>query len=261
MFATSMSCQAHSIDAFHRGNFLLVQPRAGHRAGIDAMLLAACVPGDFSGQLADFGSGAGGAGLAVLSRVPGATATLVEQSAEMFGFAALTLDHPANAHLRQRASLLKADVALSGRDRESAGLSRHSFDFVIMNPPFNLPADRASPDGLKRKAHVMEDGLFERWMRSAAAVLRPRGRVAAIARPVSLPAMLAAMSSRFGDTEIVPVHARAHQKAIRVVLRARLGSRGGLSLCPPFILHGPTGEGFTRRADDVNNGKASLFGD
>jgi tRNA1(Val) A37 N6-methylase TrmN6 len=254
--------QPETVDAFHRGNFMLVQPKGGgHRAGLDAMVLAASVPGDFSGRLADFGAGAGAAGLAVLSRVADATATLVEQSPDMARFAMRTLEHPSNAALASRASILVADVALTGRAREAAGLAANAFDFVIMNPPFNQPADRASPDRLKRTAHVMDDGLFDRWMRSAAAVLRPGGRVAAIARPVSLAPLLAAIAGRFGGAEIVPVHAREDGPAIRLVLRARRGSRGGLALRPPLVLHGSGGHGFSARADAINNGRASLFGD
>ncbi|TIT88992.1 MAG: methyltransferase, partial [Mesorhizobium sp.] len=52
---------AHTVDAFHRGRFWLVQPRSGHRAGMDAMMLAAAVPSSFAGRLADFGAGAGAA--------------------------------------------------------------------------------------------------------------------------------------------------------------------------------------------------------
>jgi len=80
---------AHTVDAFHRGRFWLVQPRTGHRAGMDAMMLAAAVPSAFAGRLADFGAGAGAAGLAVLSRCPAAEVVLVERSSEMAGFAAL----------------------------------------------------------------------------------------------------------------------------------------------------------------------------
>ncbi len=253
---------AQTLDAFHRGNFWLVQPKgAGHRAGVDAMILASAVPSDFSGQLADFGAGAGAAGLAVASRCPGATVTLVEQSPDMAHFASLTLSHPQNAHLRNRLSLLIADVTLTGRARENAGLAANSFDFVVMNPPFNAAKDRATPDGLKRQAHVMEDGLFDGWIRSAAAVVRSRGGLAIIARPVSLSPILAALAGRFGSAEIVPVHARADTPAIRIVVRARRASRGTLVLCPPLILHDTAGDGFSARADAINNGKASLFGD
>ncbi len=253
---------ARTLDAFHRGNFWLVQPKgAGHRAGLDAMILAAAVPSDFSGKLADFGAGAGAAGLAVASRCPGAIVTLVEQSPEMAQFASLTLAHPGNAHLRSRLSLLVADVTLTGRNRETAGLAGNSFDFVIMNPPFNAAGDRATPDELKRQAHVMEDGLFDGWIRSAAAVVRSRGGLAVIARPVSLGPILAALAGRFGSAEIVPVHARADTPAIRIVVRARRASRGTLKLRPPLVLHDTAGDGFSARADAINNGKASLFGD
>ena len=177
---TAPDTPAHTVDAFHRGRFWLVQPsRGGHRAGMDAMMLAAAVPSGFSGRLADFGAGAGAAALAVLSRCPAARAVLVERSAEMAGFAAATLSHPGNAHLGDRASVLTADVTLTGRARAEAGLADNSFDFVIMNPPFNAAEDRSTPDALRREAHVVEEGLFERWIRSAAAVARPRGGLAA----------------------------------------------------------------------------------
>jgi tRNA1(Val) A37 N6-methylase TrmN6 len=253
---------AQTLDAFHRGAFWLVQPRSGgHRAGIDAMLLAAAVPSRFSGRLADFGAGAGAAGLAVVSRCPGAVVTLVENASEMAAFATLTLEHPSNAHLRDRASVIVADVTLTGRARERAGLADGSFDYVIMNPPFNAPADRPTPDTLKQHAHVMRDGLFEAWIRSGAAVVRPRGGIAIIARPVSLPLILAALSGRFGSAEILPVHPRADAPAIRIVVRARRASRGALSLMPPLVLHDGPGDGFSTRSDAINNGRAALFGD
>ena len=253
---------AHTLDAFHRGDFWLVQPKgSGHRAGVDAMILASAAPSGFAGKLADFGAGAGAAGLAVASRCERAAVSLIEKSAEMAAFAALTLDCPRNAHLSGRASVLVADVTLTGRAREKAGLADNSFDFVIMNPPFNLARDRTTPDPLKKQAHVMEQELFERWIRSAAAVARPRGGLAVIARPVSLAPILAALAGRFGGAEIVPVHPRADEPAIRIVVRARRAARGALALCPPLVLHGPSGDGFTARAEAINNGKASLFGD
>jgi len=253
---------AHTVDAFHRGRFWLVQPKqGGHRAGMDAMMLAAAVPSSFAGRLADFGAGAGGAGLAVLSRCPAARAVLVERSQEMAGFAATTLAHPGNAHLGDRASVLTADVTLSGKARNEAGLADNEFDFVIMNPPFNAAQDRATPDALRREAHVMEDGLFESWIRSAAAVAKPRGGLAVIARPEQLGALLDAIEGRFGDTELLAVHPRPEVAAIRIVVRATLGARGKLAIRPPLLLHGETGNGPTERTEMINNGLASLFGD
>lgn len=252
----------HTVDAFHRGRFWLVQPAdGGHRAGMDAMMLAATVPTGFAGLLADFGAGAGAAGLAVVSRCEGAKVTLVERSPEMAAFAEASLAHPANQHLSDRVTVLRADVTLTGKARGAAGLPDNRFDFVIMNPPFNAGEDRATPDALRREAHVMADGLFEAWVRSAAAVVKPRGGIAIIARPPSLASILDALAGRFGNAEIVPVHPRADQPAIRIVVRGFLGARGKLTLRPPLILHEATAKGLLPPANAISNGTATLFGD
>ena len=257
-----MDRQPFTVDAFHRGGFFLVQPDGrGHRSGMDALMLAACVPSDFSGRLADFGAGAGAAGLAVAARCPGARVVLVENAPEMTEFARRSLDYAGNERLAARVTVLEADVSLSGKARAAAGLDDLSFDHVIMNPPFNARHDRATPDVLKESAHVMQDGLLEAWIRSAAAVVRPRGGVAIIARPQSLPAILAAFAGRFGKAEIVPVQPRADAAAIRIVVRAVRGSRAALTLCPPLVLHESGSERFSARAEGINDGKASLFGD
>lgn len=250
-----------SVDAFHRGAFHLVQPRGGHRAGMDAMMLAAAVPSGFDGRLADLGAGAGAAGLAVAARCPFARVTLVERSEPMASFARRTLAHPSNTHLAGRCELVEADVTLRGRAREAAGLAANGFDFAIMNPPFNRRADRASPDPLRQSAHVLEDGLFEAWLRTAAALVRPGGGLAMIARPVSLPELLKAMEGRFGGAMVKPLHPRADAAAIRVVVRARRGSRGDMVLSPPLMLHEVDGDRFSAEADAINNGLASLYGD
>ena len=251
-----------SADAFHRGDFWLIQPRGkGHRAGTDAMMLAAAVPGGFAGRLADLGAGAGAAGLAVVSRCRGARAVLVERSPEMAAFARRTLADPRNAHLADRVGVLEADVSLAGRAREAAGLGTEAFGFVVMNPPFNDRTHRASPDTLKRDAHVMEGNLFEAWLRTAAAVLRPGGGFAAIVRPQSLGPLLPALDGRFGAAEIVPIHPRPDIPAIRIVLRARRAARAPLALLPPLVLHDGPGHAFSACADAVNNGRAGLFGD
>lgn len=248
-----------SVDAFHRGRFVLVQPKKGHRAGLDAMLLAAAAPKDFSGRLADLGAGAGAAGLAVAARCKQANIVLVEREAEMLHHAKLSLAHPANAFLRPHVEALAADVNWSGAARRQAGLDDNSFDFVLMNPPFNAPGDRTSPDPLRRAAHVMETGLFENWLRTAAALVRPRGGVALIARPQSLGEILAALEGRFGGARILPVNARAGEAAIRIIVRAVRGSRAPLALLPPLFLHDSAQSGFAAPAEDAISGCATLF--
>lgn len=250
----------HTIDAFHRGRFHLIQPVAkGHRSGVDAMILASVVPNDFNGHVADLGAGAGAAGLAVLSRCHDATATLIERSGFMADFARSSLALPENRTLANRATIIETDVTLTGTARIAAGLKDNNFDFAIMNPPFNSANDRTTPDPVKAEAHVMTAGMVEQWVRTSAAILKPGGSIAIIARPTSITDLLDALQRRFGSLIIVPVQPRPQDAAIRIVVKGIKGSRAGLSFCPALIMHHQTGNAFTERAIAINNGLTSLF--
>jgi tRNA1(Val) A37 N6-methylase TrmN6 len=247
-----------TLDVFHRGAFHLIQPALkGHRSGVDAMILASAVPSGFAGRVADLGSGAGAAGLAVASRCPDTSITLVERSGFMAGFARRSVAHPLNAALAGRISVIEADVALRGKARIAAGLVDNSFDFAIMNPPFNEARDRSTPDPLKAEAHVMPEGMFEQWVRTAAAIVKPGGGIAIIARPGSISPILESLSGRFGGLRIIPVQPRPEAAAIRIVVTATRGSRAGLM--PALVLHGTNGHGFTPRANGINNGLDALI--
>lgn len=248
-----------TLDVFHRGAFHLVQPAMkGHRSGVDAMILASSVPNDFKGRLADLGSGAGAAGLGVAARCKDARVTLIERSGFMLGFAHKSVNHPLNVALRDRIDILEADVALTGKARTEAGLIDNSFDYVIMNPPFNEASDRATPDPVKAEAHVMP-GMFDQWLRTASALLRPGGSVSIIARPASLAPILDALNRRFGGLKIIPILPRPDAAAIRIVIIGIRGSRAGLSLMPALVLHGDAGNEFTQRAIAISNGQTSLL--
>ena len=65
-------------DAFLGGKLRLRQPKSGHRAGHDAMLLAAATPARPGDRVVDLGAGVGAAGLAVARRIAGIELVLVE---------------------------------------------------------------------------------------------------------------------------------------------------------------------------------------
>lgn len=249
-----------TIDVFHRGRFALVQPRHfGHRSGMDAMMLAAMVPTDFNGQLIDLGAGAGAAGLAVASRCEQAKITLAERSPLMVNYANKTLALEQNVHLKPRISVLSTDVTLRGQTRLDAGLADNSFDFAIMNPPFNEQYDRMTPDKERADAHVMTSGMFDNWLRTAAAILRPSGFLGLIARPTSLETILSALHKRFGGVVIVPIYPRPNQAAIRLLVYAKKGSRAPLSFASPILLHDTDHNQFLPRIIAINNGLLSIW--
>ena len=236
-----------SRDRFHEGGFEVLQFRnSGHRAGSDALLLAAALPQGASGRMADLGSGSGVAALAALRCNPSLSALMVEIDAGMADLARETLSLPANRATAKRAEVLQADVTLTGKDRETAGLHNASFDHVIMNPPYNHERQRISPDPLKALAHVMGGAGLEGWMRTACAIPKPGGILHLIYRAEKLGEIIAAGQGRFGGLTILPLHSRADAAASRVIVRARRGSKAPLAVAPGIVLHGedgaPTGE-------------------
>ncbi len=245
-------------DAFFNGKFELIQQNDGsHRAGLDALLLSACIPFDFAGRLADFGAGAGAAGIAVACRSFAAEVDLIEHDADITALAARTLKLPANRKMYGRVKILCADVTLSGKAREDAGLANGAYDWVIMNPPFNDPSHRPSPVLSRKDAHVMGIGGLDPWLRSAAATLRSTGKVAMIFRPSGIGLILAAFQGRFGSARIIPVHPKAGAPANRILVLADKGAKGATSIHPGFVVHQESGE-FTSEAEEVFSGERVL---
>lgn len=236
----------------------MIQPvDRGHRAGSDALLLAAGLEEGASGRLADLGAGSGVAGLAALAANPDLEAVLVEIDPVMAGLARDSLQLPGNAGLAARACVLETDVTLTGAKRAEAGLANGAFDHVIMNPPYNHARQRPSPDELRSLAHMMGHAGLDPWLRTAAAILKPGGTVLLIWRTEMLGDVLAGMQGRFGAVAIMPLHAREGEPATRIVVRAIRGSRAPLSLQRGVVLHEADGLQ-TEIADKLLNGKARL---
>ncbi|AGA64061.1 tRNA (adenine37-N(6))-methyltransferase TrmN6 [Liberibacter crescens BT-1] len=248
-----------TIDAFHEGKFYLVQPSTcGHRSGMDAMILASLVEEQNPFYLADLGAGAGAAGLAVASRLRKAQILLVERSNFMAKFARKTLTLPANKELSKRVSLIESDVTLTGKKRILSGLTNNFYNHVIMNPPFNDRIDSLTPDKIKEEAHVMIDDLFEKWIRTACAIMKPGGQLSLIAKPQSITQIVAACEKRIGSIEIIPLYPREGECAIRILATGIKGARGKLVMRSPIFLHNSTNQSFSTFVNDLINGKAAL---
>ncbi len=247
---------SETVDAFHRGRFQILQPKGrGHRAGIDAMLLAALVADQKPCRVADLGAGAGAAGMAVASRLEKADVTLFELSDEMVDFATRSLQLPANEAFAGRVHVRQADVTLRADARRRAGLLDDHFHHVIMNPPYNDAGDRKTPDALKAAAHAMTDGLFENWLRTAAAIMVPGGQLSLIARPQSIFDIIAACGRRFGGLEITLIHPRVEEDAVRMLVTAIKGSRARLNFRAPLVMHENASHAFLAEVDDLTNGR------
>ncbi|MDO6962652.1 tRNA1(Val) (adenine(37)-N6)-methyltransferase [Rhizobium alvei] len=245
-----------TIDAFHFGVFHVLQPKGrGHRSGMDAMLLASMVEAKGAIRVADLGAGAGAAGMGVAARLADAEVWLVEKMPEMADYCRRSVALAENAAIADRLTVIEADVTLKGRARVAAGLPDDHFDHVIMNPPFNNASDRKTPDALKSEAHAMHEGLFEAWIRTAGAILKPGGQVSLIARPESIAEIIDACGKRFGGLEITFLHPRQGDAAIRLLVSAVKGSRARLTIRSPIFMHEGESHRFLPDVDDLNNGR------
>ncbi|HEX4828968.1 MAG TPA: methyltransferase, partial [Xanthobacteraceae bacterium] len=130
-------------DAALGGRLRLKQPKGGHRVGHDAILLAAACPARADERVVDLGAGVGAAGLALALRVAGIDVALVEVDAAL---ARLAVENAQLNGLSARANAVVLDVGAPARAFAAAGLGPESVARVLMNPPFNDPAQqRASP--------------------------------------------------------------------------------------------------------------------
>jgi tRNA1(Val) A37 N6-methylase TrmN6 len=224
-------------DAFLGGRLRLRQLKSGHRAGHDAMLLAAAASARPGARVVELGAGVGAAGLALARRVEGINLALVEIDEAL---ASLSRDNAS-------ANAIAADVIVldveSGADAfAAAGLVPDSADVVLMNPPFNDRArHRASPDPARVSAHVAGEDTLVRWIHAARRVLKSSGVLTLIWRADGIAEVLAALDRGFGSLVILPVHGEASLPAIRILIRAVKGGRAPTRILPALMLNDESG--------------------
>lgn len=229
--------EASTDDTLLGGRLCLRQPASGHRAGHDAVLLAASVavaPGD---RVVDFGAGVGAAGLAVAQRVRDIELVLVEIDPALAGLA------QANAAANGiAAEVLTLDIAAGAAAFAAAGLGPDSVDVVLMNPPFNdHTRQQSSPNAARSIAHVATPTTLLDWVHAARRILKPGGALTMIWRAEALAEVLAALDRGFGSVALQPVHGVASQPAIRILVRAVKGGRAPTQIYPAVMLNDAAG--------------------
>ena len=227
------------------GRVRLLQPRRGHRAGTDAVLLASAAdirPGD---HVLDLGSASGAVGLMAAIRVPGTRLGLVERDPDLVALARRNI---ALNNLTDRACAHEADLFAGPAAFQDADLVAGMGDVVLTNPPFFTPGGRPSPEPGRRAAHVLAGGDLDRWVAAAAWLLKSRGRIAMIHRADALGTCLDALRGAFGSIVIVPVYSKPGGTASRLILSAVKGGRAPLQIMRPLEVSGVAVGGDTKTA-------------
>src|ERR1700722_11690188 len=240
-------------DAFLGGKLRLRQPKSGHRAGHDAILLAAATPARPGDRVVDLGAGVGAAGPAVGPRVARIALVLVEIDEVLAEFARTNASANAIA-----AETLVLDVTSHAESFAAVGLTPDSVDVVLMNPPFNdASRHRASPDGARAIAHVAATETLEEWIHASRRILKSGGNLAMIWRADGIADVLAALGRGCGSLMILPIHPDAGSPAIRVLVRATKGGRAPTRLLSGLVLNDETGRP-TSDAQSILSGNAML---
>ncbi len=239
---------AFSSDAFLGGRLQLMQPEAGHRAGLDAVMLAAAAPVGPGERVLDVGCGGGVVGLCIAARVLDCQVTGLDINPELV---ALAKENSAANGLAQRYQAVAGDLTGPHATIEALGLDRESFDVVVANPPF-YPEGRATaaPDADRARANVMPEGGLEQWVRFMTTMTKPGGRLAVVHLAAALAEILDLLDGRFGAISVFPLYPRDGEPAHRVIISARKASRAGLTLKQGMVLHGE-GNQFTPQAEAV----------
>jgi tRNA1(Val) A37 N6-methylase TrmN6 len=236
-------------DAFLGDALNVLQPRAGYRAGIDAVLLAASVADRREPlRILDAGAGVGVVGLCAARRLPTATVLLVEREARL---AALARENIARNGLDGRVAVVTADVTGKASLRPADQLEEETFDAVLANPPFHATGHGTSSGvALKAASHEMPSSSLEAWVRFAARMARPGGIFTVIHKADATRDLLAAFAQRFGNIRLKPIYARPGEPAIRVLMHGIKGSRAPMTIVAPLVLHGE-GHAFTADVDAI----------
>jgi tRNA1(Val) A37 N6-methylase TrmN6 len=223
----------YTEDAFLGGQLRLRQPKSGHRAGHDAMLLAAATSARSGDRVVDLGAGVGAAGLAVARRVAGIELVLVEIDEMLAG---LARDNAVSNAIA--ADVIMLDVESGAEIFATGGLGPDSVDSVLMNPPFNdATRHRASPDPGRKAAHVATAATLNAWIHAARRILKSGGVLTLIWRADGLAEVLAALERGFGSLAILPIHSDATKPAIRVLIRAIKGGKAPTRMHAALLLN------------------------
>jgi tRNA1(Val) A37 N6-methylase TrmN6 len=240
-------------DAFLGGRLRLRQPKSGHRAGHDAMLLAAATPARPGDRVVDFGAGVGAAGLALATRISGIQINLIE-----IDDALAELARGNAASNRIDAKIIAMDLASGAAAFAAAGLAPDSADVVLMNPPFNdSRRHRPSPDKSREIAHVADAATLESWIHAARRILKSAGVLTLIWRADGLADVLAALDRGFGSLVILPIHGNAATPAIRILIRAIKGGRAPTQIYAGLMLNDESGVP-NKQVEEILTGKGAL---
>ena len=258
--------EKHTVDHLLDNRVTLSQPINGFRAGIDAVLLSACVPSPKpNNTVLDIGCGVGSAGLCYATRVGLQNRTDVTLSLLDCNplFSPYVTDNIQVNDLTHCTHYHCTDISTQ------TPINNDSIDHILTNPPYETAHQgNASPHHSKHLGNIETTADLNCWIKYCHRVLKTGGTLSMIHRADRLHHILHTLhgdttKAMFGDIHILPVQSLVHKSAIRVLIHARKNRGGGCIIHPPFILQKTNQQGvdYTQQANDVlRDGKPIEWG-
>lgn len=241
-----------SDDTLLGGRVRLKQPKAGYRAAIDPVLLAAAVPAGAGETVLDVGAGAGAATLCLATRVPDCRIVGIEMQREL---ARLATENAALNGVGDRVEVLVGDLM-----QPPPRLAPGSFDHVMSNPPHH-EAGRVerSPDDAKALAAIEGTADLAAWVGFCIRMVKPRGTITIVHRADRLDALIAHLYGKAGAIVVFPLwpDATGGRPARRVIVQARKGAATPAVLAPGLALHEADGR-YTPGAEAILRDAAAI---
>ncbi|MDO4539595.1 MAG: tRNA1(Val) (adenine(37)-N6)-methyltransferase [Syntrophomonadaceae bacterium] len=233
---TALLKENESLDDLILGGLRIIQPRAGYRFSIDAVLLAHFLPGGQKGTIIDLGSGNGAISLLLSALHPQAQIIGVEIQEQMVERARRSAQLN---RLTERVSFINADIRTLHHHMDAAVA-----DWVLCNPPFwkeNEGKINPHPEAAAAR-HELKLTLKE-LIPQAARILKDRGSLALVHRAERLPEIIALLPEhRLQPRRLRPVYPQPDRSAALILLEAQKASRVPLEIKPPLLLRQKGGD-------------------
>lgn len=238
-----------SRDKFLDGKLYIYQPKAGYRAAMDPVLLAAACDAQPGQSVLELGCGAGVASLCLGATGAGMRLVGLELQPE---YADLARRNAAENGIAFE--VIEGDLA-----HMPAGLREQSFDHVIANPPYFAPQNGTAAADKGRETAQREATPLALWVRQGFRRLKPGGWLTLIQNADRLADILIAIGDQGGATRVLPITPRDGRDAGRVIVQTRKGAKTPLRLLAPFVLHAAPSH--ARDAEDLTQIAQSLLRD
>jgi len=228
---TGSTSEEFTRDTIYRGRLTVVQPRAGYRFALDALLLADFARVRPGQRVVDLGAGVGVVALALAYRMEHGRILAVEIQPRLAACA------------RENARINGLDSVVEVLETDWGNLDLAAIggpvQHVAVNPPYRkVGTGRLNPDPEEALARHELRGSLTSAARIAARLLEAGGLLSVIFPATRLAILLGAIEAAgMAPKRLRLVHSRPEESARLALVEARLGGGEELEVLPPLWVY------------------------